>query len=435
MIKIFNRFKQPKKTKNNPFDALGLSDDILRALTEKGYQTPTAIQEKAIPEILSGHDVLAAAQTGTGKTAGFTLPMLQKLSLSEVGDKQRDIRALILTPTRELAAQILESIVTYGEHVDLSSMAVFGGVNINPQKQRLRRGIDILVATPGRLLDLVQQRSLDLKTIEFLVLDEADRMLDMGFIHDIKKIVSLLPKKRQMLLFSATFSPEIRSLAQRFLVSPKEISVTPKNAAANTVHQTVYSIERKQKSAALLHLITTKNPYQVLVFHRTKHGANKLTKFLVKHGINASAIHGNKTQSARMKALSEFKSGNLQVLVATDIASRGLDISELPQVVNFELPDVPEDYVHRIGRTGRAGAQGEAISLVSSEESKQLRDIERLIKKKFRKESLTGFDFLPQENKERKPFRSYRKRPSNNRSNRQGNKRQSPSTHRQSRAN
>ena len=415
---------------------MGLSDDILRALTEKGYQIPTAIQEKAIPEILSGHDVLAAAQTGTGKTAGFTLPMLQKLSLSKVGDKQRDIRALILTPTRELAAQILESIVTYGEYVDLSSMAVFGGVNINPQKQRLRRGIDILVATPGRLLDLVQQKSLDLKTIEFLVLDEADRMLDMGFIHDIKKIVSLLPKKRQTLLFSATFSPEIRSLAQRFLVSPKEISVTPKNAAANTVHQTVYAIERRQKSAALLHLITTQNPYQVLVFHRTKHGANKLTKFLVKHGINASAIHGNKTQSARMKALSEFKSGNLQVLVATDIASRGLDISELPQVVNFELPDVPEDYVHRIGRTGRAGAQGQAISLVSSEESKQLRDIERLTKKKIRKESLTGFDYVPQENKERKPLRSYRKRPSNNRSKGQGRKQgQSQSTHRQSRAN
>lgn len=435
MIKIFDRFKQTKTNKKNPFDALGLSDDILRALTEKGYQTPTAIQEKAIPEILSGHDVLAAAQTGTGKTAGFTLPMLQKLSLSEVEDKQRDIRALILTPTRELAAQILDSIVTYGEYVDLSSMAVFGGVNINPQKQRLRRGIDILVATPGRLLDLVQQRSLDLRAIEFLVLDEADRMLDMGFIHDIKKIVSLLPKKRQTLLFSATFSNEIRSLAQRFLVSPKEISVTPKNAAANTVRQTVYSIERRQKSSALLHLIKTHNPYQVLVFHRTKHGANKLTKFLVKHGINASAIHGNKTQSARMKALSEFKSGNVQVLVATDIASRGLDISELPQVVNFELPDVPEDYVHRIGRTGRAGAQGEAISLVSSEESKQLRDIERLIKKKFRKESLTGFDFLPQESKERKPFRSYRKRPSNNCSNRQGNKGQSQSTNRQSREN
>lgn len=424
MIKIFNRFIQKKTINDNQFHALGLSNEIVRALSEKGYQTPTPIQEAAIPEILLGHDVLAAAQTGTGKTAGFTLPMLQKLSRTNVVDKRHGIRALILTPTRELAAQILESILTYGEYVDLCAMAVFGGVNINPQKQRLKQGVDILIATPGRLLDLVQQKSLDLRTIEFFVLDEADRMLDMGFIHDIKKIASLLPKKRQTLLFSATFSPEIRGLAQRFLVSPKEISVTPKNTTAKTVHQTIYAIEKRQKSAALLHLIRTQNPYQVLVFHRTKHGANKLTNFLLKHGINASAIHGNKTQSARMKALSEFKSGNVQVLVATDIASRGLDISELPQVVNFELPDVPEDYVHRIGRTGRAGAFGQAISLVSSEESKQLRDIERLTKKTFIKESLTGFDFVSQETSDRKPFKLYRKR-SPNRSKRQGSDLQS----------
>lgn len=424
MIKLFNRLKQTKTKPIQSFDALGLSDDILRPLIEKGYQTPTPIQTQAIPEILSGHDVLAAAQTGTGKTAAFALPLLQKLSLRKKSDQKRNIQVLILTPTRELAAQILDAIVTYGEHVDLRSMAVFGGVNINPQKQRLKRGVDILVATPGRLLDLVQQKSLDLRTIEFFVLDEADRMLDMGFIHDIKKIASLLPKKRQTLLFSATFSPEIRSLAQRFLLSPKEISVSPKNATAKTVQQTFYAIERGQKPAALLHLITTQNPYQVLVFHRTKHGANKLTKFLVKHGINALAIHGNKTQSARMKALSEFKSGKVQVLVATDIASRGLDISELPQVVNYELPDVPEDYVHRIGRTGRAGAQGQAISLVSTDESKQLRDIERLTKKKFKKESLFGFDFVPKDTLDRAPLKPYRKR-SSNRSNNQGHKRQS----------
>ena len=341
MMRFFKRNnkkddKKPGSTKMVlGFNALGLSDGLLSAIENAGYTQPTPIQQQAIPLVIEGNDVLAAAQTGTGKTAAFTLPMLQQLSSPNDG---RKIRALILTPTRELAAQVLDSIATYSQHLKLRSFAVFGGVNINPQKKKIAQGVDILVATPGRLLDLVQQRVVNLSHIEMLVLDEADRMLDMGFIHDMKKIIGYLPKRRQTLLFSATFSKEIRELAQQFLYRPKEVSVTPKNTAAKTVQQVVYSIDRKQKSDALLHLISTENWFQVLVFHRTKHGANKLTKFLLKNGVNATAIHGNKSQNARTTALAEFKSGKVQVLVATDIASRGLDISELPQVVNFELP-------------------------------------------------------------------------------------------------
>lgn len=397
MMRFFKRQKQqqdkPDERNNNNkvatgFQTLGLSKDLLRAIEKAGYKSPTPIQQKAIPLVIDGGDVLAAAQTGTGKTAAFTLPMLERLSSPNQG---RAIRALILTPTRELAAQVLDSIATYSQHLKLRSFAVFGGVNINPQKKKISQGVDILVATPGRLLDLVQQRVVDLSHIEMLVLDEADRMLDMGFIHDMKKIIGYLPKKRQTLLFSATFSKEIRSLAQQFLHRPTEVSVTPKNTAAKTVQQVVYSIDRKQKSEALLHLISNENWFQVLVFHRTKHGANKLTKFLMKNGVNATAIHGNKSQNARTTALADFKSGKVQVLVATDIASRGLDISELPQVVNFELPDVPEDYVHRIGRTGRAGADGHALSLVSKDESKQLKQIERLMNTSIRRATLSGF--------------------------------------------
>ena len=392
MIKFFSGFKRTDKVSDKlQFSSLGLSEQILKALLDKGYASPTPIQEKAIPPILEGKDVMAAAQTGTGKTAGFTLPILHQLSDQSI-TANRPIRALILTPTRELASQILDSVTTYGQHVDLRSMSVFGGVGINPQKQRLKKGVDILVATPGRLLDLYQQRAMSFSFLETLVLDEADRMLDMGFIHDIKKIVSLLPKNRQTLLFSATFSNDIHALAKRFLKQPVEISVTPRNAAATTVQQSVYSVEKRQKSQVLHHLITTNHWSQVLVFSRTKHGANKLTKFLDKQGVNASAIHGNKSQAARTKALADFKAGSVQVLVATDIASRGLDIHELPQVVNFDLPHVPEDYVHRIGRTGRAGAEGQAVSLVSSDELKQLSAIERLIKKKLSRQTLDGFD-------------------------------------------
>ena len=372
------------------FISLGLSAPLLKAIEEKGYTTPSPVQSKAIPAVLEGRDVMAAAQTGTGKTAGFTLPILQLLSSGERAQANQ-ARALILTPTRELAAQVGESVVTYGKHLGLSSAVVFGGVKINPQMMRLRRGVDVLVATPGRLLDLYQQKAIRFKDLEVLVLDEADRMLDMGFIHDIRKILNVLPKQRQNLLFSATFSDDIRKLAKGLVNNPVEFSVSPRNTAVASVKQWLVPVDKKRKSSLLCTLIKEHNWSQVLVFSRTKHGANKLTKFLDGQGINTAAIHGNKSQGARTKALDEFKKGKTRVLVATDIAARGLDIDQLPHVVNFDLPNVPEDYVHRIGRTGRAGATGEAVSLVSADEIKQLIDIERVIKKLVPREFVDGY--------------------------------------------
>ncbi|MFH1495042.1 MAG: DEAD/DEAH box helicase [Pseudomonadota bacterium] len=381
------------------FSSLGLSDEIVRAVTEHGYTIPTPIQLQAIPTVLSGGDLLAGAQTGTGKTAGFTLPILHRLSTG--GDKAPSggytpghypIRALMLTPTRELAAQVEESVRTYGKYVKLKSMVMFGGVNINPQIQRLRTRVDILVATPGRLLDHLQQKTVDLSHVEILVLDEADRMLDMGFIRDIKRVLAVLPKHRQNLLFSATFSDEIKLLADGLLNKPALIEVARRNVTADTVAQKVYKVDRERKRELLTHLIKEHSWHQVLVFTRTKHGANKLSEQLTKEGIPALAIHGNKSQAARTRALSEFKTGKLQVLVATDIAARGIDISELPHVVNFELPNVPEDYVHRIGRTGRAGSEGEAVSLVCIDEKKLLSDIERLIKREIPEVVVPGFE-------------------------------------------
>ncbi len=375
------------------FNSLGLSSELLRAISESGYTTPTAVQQQAIPLILQGNDLLAGSQTGTGKTAGFTLPLLQLLMQRSSSQQQKIvIRALILVPTRELAAQVRESIQTYGKHLPFRSAAVVGGVNINAQIKQLRNGTDILVATPGRLLDLASQKIVDLSKVEILVLDEADRMLDMGFIHDIRKILALLPKQRQNLLFSATFSSEIKKLADTFLKSPKLIEVTKPNTAAPLVSQSVYQVDNKRKRELLSHLIASKKWQQVLVFTRTKHGANKLSSQLVHDGISSSAIHGNKSQSARTKALADFKQGAIKVLVATDIAARGLDIDQLPVVVNYELPHVPEDYVHRIGRTGRAGCQGEALSLVCVDEHKLLKDIERLLKSEFSKIALSGFE-------------------------------------------
>jgi len=373
------------------FDSLGLSAPILDAVKEKGYTKPSPIQLKAIPPILDGHDVMAAAQTGTGKTAGFTLPLLQRLSKGQRA-KSNHVRALVLTPTRELAAQVEESVSTYGKNLALSSTVVFGGVKINPQMMKLRKGVDVLVATPGRLLDLYSQNAVKFNQLEVLILDEADRMLDMGFIHDIRKIISLLPKKRQNLMFSATFSDDIRQLAKGIVNNPVELSASPRNQAAPSVEQWLYPLDKKQKSEALAELIITNRWMQVLVFSRTKHGANKLTKFLEAKKINAAAIHGNKSQGARTRALANFKSKDIQVLVATDIAARGLDIEQLPQVVNFDLPNVPEDYVHRIGRTGRAGLTGHAISLVSADEIKQLNDIERLIGNQITRKYLDGFE-------------------------------------------
>jgi len=373
------------------FASLGLVSDLVRAVADQGYDSPTPIQAAAIPAILERADVMAAAQTGTGKTAGFTLPMLQLLrNKPPIGSNR--IRALVLTPTRELAAQVHESVVDYGRHVGLRSAVVFGGVKINPQMMALRRGVDVLVATPGRLLDLHQQRAVQFDEVEVLVLDEADRMLDMGFIHDIRKILARLPKERQNLLFSATFSDDIRGLAKSLLRDPVEINVAPRNTAAETVKQTVVPVDKERKTALLSHLIRENNWHQALVFSRTKHGANKLVKLLDRDGIHAAAIHGNKSQAQRTKALSEFKDGKVQILVATDIAARGIDIDQLPQVINFDLPHVPEDYVHRIGRTGRAGSNGEALSLVSADESRQLRDIERLIKRAIPRQIVPGFE-------------------------------------------
>ena len=374
------------------FETLGLVEPLLRAVREAGYQSPTPIQSQAIPAVLTGGDLLAGAQTGTGKTAGFTLPLLHLLATRPAPAGRRVIRALILTPTRELAAQVEESVRVYGKYLSLKSMVMFGGVGMNPQIDALRRGIDILVATPGRLLDHHQQGTLDLSHVEFFVLDEADRMLDMGFIHDIRRVLAILPPKKQSLLFSATFSDEIKVLAERLLNAPKVIEVARRNATADTVAQRVHPVDRERKKDLLAHLIQKHDWHQVLVFTRMKHGANRLVEFLDKQGITAMAIHGNKSQSARTRALADFKSGDLQVLVATDIAARGIDIDQLPHVVNFELPNVPEDYVHRIGRTGRAGAEGEALSLVCVDEEGFLSAIEKLIKRPIPREVVPGFE-------------------------------------------
>jgi ATP-dependent RNA helicase RhlE len=377
------------------FSALGLSDSLVRAVTERGYTHPTPIQIQAIPIILAGKDVLAGAQTGTGKTAGFTLPILQRLSQKNLQDspqRRPPIRALILTPTRELAAQVEESVREYGKYLKLNSMTVFGGVNITPQIRRLKERVDILVATPGRLLDLVQQRVVDLSQVEIFVLDEADRMLDMGFFPDVRRILALLPSHRQNLLFSATFSKEIKTLAQKILHEPDLIEVARLRPAAELIEQKVYRVARDRKSELLTHLILEHNWYQVLVFTRTKHGADRLAKYLSQRGISALAIHGNKSQTARTQTLSKFKSGNLQALVATDIAARGIDINELPMVINFDLPNVPEDYVHRIGRTGRAGTVGEALSLVCVDEEKFLADIEKLMQRSVPQSVVPGFE-------------------------------------------
>ncbi len=376
------------------FDQLGLRADILRAIADEGYSAPTPIQAQAIPAVLAGGDILAAAQTGTGKTAGFTLPLLEKLSRAETQriNGRRPVRALILTPTRELAAQVYESVRTYGKFLPIKACVVFGGVSINPQMMQLRGGVDILVATPGRLLDLVQQNAVSLREVETLVLDEADRMLDMGFIHDIKKVLALLPKQRQNLLFSATFSDEIRALADKLLNQPVLIEVARRNTASERVEQCIHPVDRNRKRELLSYLIGRGNWQQVLVFTRTKHGANKLTEQLLQDGISAAAIHGNKSQGARTKALADFKKGSIRVLVATDIAARGIDIEQLPHVVNYELPNVPEDYVHRIGRTGRAECEGEAISLVCVDEHKFLRDIEKLIKRDIEQKIIPGFE-------------------------------------------
>jgi ATP-dependent RNA helicase RhlE len=376
------------------FESLGLAEPLLRAVAETGYTTPTPIQAQAIPIVLRGADLLGGAQTGTGKTAGFTLPMLHRLmEKPAVRDAKGRIpvRALILTPTRELAAQVEESVRVYGKHAKLTSMVMFGGVGMQPQVDKLRKGVDILVATPGRLLDHHQQRTLDLSKVEIFVLDEADRMLDMGFIHDIKKVLAVLPQQKQSLLFSATFSDEIKALADKLLNKPELIEVARRNQTNDAIAQKIHPVGREMKKDLLTHLIKENDWHQVLVFTRMKHGANRLVEHLVKQDITAMAIHGNKSQSARTKALADFKSGDLQVLVATDIAARGIDIDQLPHVVNFELPNVPEDYVHRIGRTGRAGAQGEAVSLVCKDEDGFLRDIEKLIKREIPKEVIPGF--------------------------------------------
>ena len=376
------------------FSALGLSDEIVRAVSEQGYTAPTPIQAQAVPAVLSGGDLLAGAQTGTGKTAGFTLPLLQRLSATprHKVNGQLPIRALILAPTRELAAQVEESVRLYGKYLPLTSACIFGGVGINPQIALLKRGVDILVATPGRLLDHMQQGTVNLHHIQILVLDEADRMLDMGFIRDIRKVLAALPPKRQNLLFSATFADEIKKLADSLLDNPALIEVARRNSTVEVIAQKIHPVDRDKKHPMLAHLINTHNWKQVLVFTRTKHGANKLVEQLARDNISAMAIHGNKSQSARTKALSEFKDGKLTALIATDIAARGIDIDQLPHVVNYDLPNVPEDYVHRIGRTGRAGATGEAVSLVCVDERDLLRDIERFIKREIAVEVIPGFE-------------------------------------------
>ncbi len=385
------------KTIDNGFAALGLREELVRAVLAHGYDTPTPIQKQAIPAVLKGGDLLGGAQTGTGKTAGFVLPMLQQLMHNVVAGSapqrvKKAPRALILTPTRELASQVHESVRTYGKFLPLNSTCVFGGVGIQPQISALLKGVDVLVATPGRMLDLHQQRAIDFSRVEIFVLDEADRMLDMGFIHDIKKVLALLPKQRQNLLFSATFSDEIKALTDRLLNNPQVIEVARRNTTIEVVEQSVVLVEKPNKAKLLIHLIKERNWLQTLVFTKTKHGANRLTEQLEKSGISAMAIHGNKSQGARTKALAEFKTGTLKALVATDIAARGIDIDQLPQVVNYELPNVPEDYVHRIGRTGRAGASGQAMSLVAHDELQQLKDIERFSKQVIARIKIEGFN-------------------------------------------
>ncbi len=385
------------------FDELKLAPAILKAVREQGYETPTPIQAQAIPAVLEGHDLLAGAQTGTGKTAAFTLPLLHKLAEGQPARSKfggKGVRALVLTPTRELAAQVEESVREYGKYLDISSTVIFGGVGMNPQIDRIKRGVDVLVATPGRLLDLQQQGFLDLSTVQVLVLDEADRMLDMGFIHDVKKVLALVPKDKQSLLFSATFSDEIRELAGNLLRNPQSIQVTPRNTTVQRITQTIHPVGRGKKKALLAHIIQQHNWSQVLVFTRTKFGANNVAEFLTKNGISAMALHGNKSQSARTQALAGFKSGDIRALVATDIAARGIDIDELPHVVNYEIPNVSEDYVHRIGRTGRAGASGEAVSLVCMDEEGFMQAIERFTRQNINVEVIPGFEPEPGEKAE-----------------------------------
>lgn len=394
------------------FKSLGLSEPLLKAVSKKGYETPSPIQIKAIPSILEGRDILASAQTGTGKTAGFTLPLLHFLS-ENPKEKYRPIRALILTPTRELAAQVFANVKEYSEFLNIRSAVIFGGVNQKPQAAAIRQGIDVLVATPGRLMDLENQGLLSLKRVEILVLDEADRMLDMGFLRDIERIMKLMPDKRQNLMFSATFSKDIKKLAYSILNNPVQVEATPENTAVEIIEQKVHRVAKAKKTDLIIKLISEGNWKQVLVFTRTKHGANRLTKKMVSAGITAAAIHGNKSQGARTKALAGFKSGGVRVLVATDIAARGLDIPLLPHVINFELPNISEDYVHRIGRTGRAGASGEAISLVSADEISYLRGIEKLIDMHIDVEIIEGFE--PDPNASTEPIK-----PGQNRNQNQG---------------
>lgn len=402
------------------FESLGLRAELLRAVSENGYTVPTPIQQQAIPAILEGRDLMGGAQTGTGKTAGFTLPLLQRLmeqqsSPDQAGKRKHPIRALVLTPTRELAAQVGESVQTYGKYLPLKSTVIFGGVKINPQIERLRRGVDILIATPGRLLDHVSQKTIDLRQVDILVLDEADRMLDMGFINDIRKVLALLPQQKQTLLFSATFSNDIKKLANGLMNKPALVEVARRNTASESVKQVVYPVDKSRKRELLSWLIGSNNWHQILVFTRTKHGANRLTEQLRTDGITAAAIHGNKSQGARTKALADFKANKIRVLVATDIAARGLDIDQLPHVVNYELPNVPEDYVHRIGRTGRAGNEGEAMSLVCVDELKFLKDIERLIKRDIPKVVIDGYE--PDLTIKPEPIKTGRQQPRQQRSN------------------
>ncbi len=401
------------------FESLGLKAPLLKAIEEKGYTNPSPIQEKAIPVILEGKDVLASAQTGTGKTAGFTLPILQIITDTK-NPKYRPIRALILTPTRELAAQIYDNVRDYSKYVNIKSTVIFGGVKPKPQIATLRNGIDVLVATPGRLLDLHSQKALSLKRVDILILDEADRMLDMGFVRDINKIMELLPTKRQNLLFSATFSKQIKALAKGILTNPVLVEAAPENTTAEMVTQKIYRVPKSRKTAMVTQLISDGNWSQVLIFTRTKHGANRLSDKLVKKNISAAAIHGNKSQNARTKALKGFKENTIRVLVATDIAARGLDIPLLPHVINFELPNIPEDYVHRIGRTGRAGASGEAISLVSNEELEYVRNIEKLLQQKLKIVELEGFD-LTEDKDSQQDKRSSERRPRRDNKPKQGN--------------
>jgi ATP-dependent RNA helicase RhlE len=404
------------------FKDLGLSEPLLRAISKKGYTTPSPIQEKAIPPVLEGRDVLASAQTGTGKTAGFTLPLLHYLSENPKA-KFRPIRALILTPTRELAAQVHQSVKDYSEFLDIRSTVIFGGVNQKPQAASIRHGVDVLVATPGRLLDLHNQNLLSLKRVEVFILDEADRMLDMGFLRDIERVMKVMPAKRQNLMFSATFSKDIKKLANGILNNPVQVEATPENTTVEAISQKVYRVAKGKKQDLLIKLISEGKWKQVLVFNRTKHGANKLTKKLISAGISAAAIHGNKSQGARTKALAGFKSGSVKVMVATDIAARGLDIPLLPHVVNFELPNISEDYVHRIGRTGRAGADGKAISLVSADETTYLRDIEKLIGEKIEVEIVEGFE--PDPNASTQPIKQGQGRQGGGNRNRNSNSRSS----------